>query len=176
MSDREKAARGFFFTACALIGFFAVSMAFRLISGDGASGVYRTFILVWPASWQFYLTPDHDEFTVVYRIDERDGTFEQWTRPAGDPSYRLGLDHAANSDPLHMYATIAAIPADAWKTCRASAVSECEELVASAPRPAVPSRMSSLCGPAVFTTERPTEHGTGLEISRVAAVDLTCSR
>lgn len=177
--DEAAAARGFAFTAGVLVVLFTAAVIAQVLRGGWGESASRTnsSTLLWPVTWQFYKNPAHQEFIVVYRFGENAGTFDPLTRPVADVEHRWGLGRSAYGDLARLTSTAGAIPPSAWRACAATEVNACSEVIASAPRIAIASRLTSVSCPVVFAVERPTgwHDGWSRQVVRVAVVDLVHS-
>jgi hypothetical protein len=177
--DQLKAARGFSFTVCGLAVIFIVSALVRVLSSYAHGPINEisdTFALVWPVTWRLYVNPDQSEFTVAYRFDGPG--FDQITHSTVGGKDYWGLDHSTYGDLVRLATVMRAVPPGSWRNCGAPDVADCAAIIAVAPRTAVPTPFASVCGPTVFTVQRPgiQREGYARQIVRVAAVDLTCPR
>ena len=177
--DEAAAGRGFAFTTGTLITLFAAALITRVADGGRGESAFRVDAptWVWPVTWQFYTHPAHREFVVAYHFDEESRTFQLLIRPIADAEYRWGLGHSVYADVARWNAVIGAIPSNAWRSCTATEMSACSEVIAAAPKTTVVSRSPLVSGPVVFAVERPagSHESRSRQVIRVAVVDLVHS-
>ncbi|MEV6235273.1 hypothetical protein [Lentzea sp. NPDC051838] len=174
--DRARAAQGFAFTCAALLVLVAVIGSTYLptrVAGEEITARQDTAKLIWPMAWRFYINSAEREYTVAYQ--QAAGEFVPLSHPAADARYLHGISRTSYGDAIRVVSTAQSIQADQWRDCDAPDVSACRDVIAGAPRTRIPDRFAPhVCGPAVFTIERPSDERTTRRISRVAAVELTC--
>jgi hypothetical protein len=180
-ADQQKAARGFSFTMGGLVVIFIASALARVLAiylNGPVNQISSTFALVWPVTWRFYINPDRSETTVAYLVNSSGQGFDQIAHSTVGGAGYWGLDHSTYGDLARLATAFQTIPPGTWRNCAAPAVTDCAAIIATAPRATIPSPFTSVCGPTVFTVQRP---GTQREdyarqVVRVAVVDLTCPR
>ncbi|HEX8870238.1 MAG TPA: hypothetical protein VF821_31535, partial [Lentzea sp.] len=143
------------------------------VAGEQITSRQDTAKLIWPMAWRFYINSAKREYTVAYQ--QTGGEFVSLSHPAADARYLHGISRTSYGDAIRVVSTAQSIQAGQWRDCDAPDISACRDVITAAPRTRIPDRFAPhVCGPAVFTVERPSDERTTRRIIRVAAVELMC--
>jgi antimicrobial peptide system SdpA family protein len=182
--ELDRCQRGFRFTAALLMTALVLLLVAQLPAGWDPGWVVharRTAHSLWPQGWSFFSDVGRARVLVAYRIGPQ-GAVTAATRPELDRAHLWGISRTSESAVIETTELARLIPAAEWVGCDAAAVQACAGTRTGIRRqPLVNrSRYPTLCGPILFTIERPArwpaESGgrAGRVVLLTAAAEVTC--
>jgi antimicrobial peptide system SdpA family protein len=182
--ELDRCQRGFRFTAGLLVTALVLLLVAQLPAGWAPGWVAhgrRTAHSLWPQSWSFFSDVARSHVLVAYRIGPQ-GAVALATRPELDRAHLWGISRTSESAVIEAAELARLVPAAQWLGCDAVEVQACAGMRTGHRRQPLlnRSRYPTLCGPIVFTVERPAhwpvESGgrTGRVVLLTAVAEVAC--